>query len=396
MVVAVVLLTAAVVGLVALLALEYRRRAEISDQLARVQAQERATEDVGPRVDEPIASALAAITQGVVVADRSGTTIYENPFAAAFLQGRHGDAVVGHTIERLLGDALVGSFSEEEVQLFGPPRRTVLLHCQPITDARGAVHGAVVLIDDITEQERLDAMRRDFVANISHELRTPVGAMSLLAETLLGETDADVIEPLANRILTEATRMGRTIEDLLELSRIEHGVDLDREGVVIQAVIAEAMDAVAEAAEQREIQVGVVQPDEALLVLGDRRQLRTAIYNLLDNAVKYADQGQGIVSVRARRRDEVVEIEVQDNGIGIPRRDLDRIFERFYRVDRGRSRASGGTGLGLSIVRHVVVNHGGRISVDSVEGEGSSFRLELPGVAGQAGPSTAHPNEVRT
>jgi two-component system, OmpR family, sensor histidine kinase SenX3 len=384
----------AVVSAVALL--ERRRAHADSAAVRRTSAVSRAIEQPAISSDERLAAALSTITQGVVVADAAGDTIFENDFAAGFLRGRHGDAVVGHTIERLLAEALAGRIGEEELHLYGPPRRTVLLNCQPITGDDGALVGAVALIDDVTEQERIDAMRRDFVANISHELRTPVGAMSLLAETLIGEDDPEVVEHLAARILTEATRVTRTIEDLLELSRIEHGLDQDREAVSIQRVVAEAVDAVRAAADQRRVDVGSVQPDQPLLVLGDRRQLRTAIYNLLDNAVKYVGEGDGVVSVRSRQRDDLIEIQVQDNGIGIPRRDLDRIFERFYRVDRGRSRTSGGTGLGLSIVRHVVANHGGRISVDSVEGEGSTFQIELPAVAGQTNPSTPEPNEAST
>lgn len=390
----VILLAAALVA-VATYAVAAQRRHAAEIQRLRVEPAAPIRAAGASTHDDRLAAALSTITQGVVVADAAGATIYENAFAAGFLRGRHGDAVVGHTIERLLAHALRGTAGEEEIQLYGPPRRMLFLHCQPIISEQGELVGAVALIDDVTEQERIDAMRRDFVANISHELRTPVGAMSLLAETLIGEDDPAVIETLAARILNEATRVTRTIEDLLELSRIEHGLDQSREAVPLQRVITEAADAVAAAAEQRGVSVGVSQPEEALLVLGDRRQLRTAIYNLLDNAVKYAVEGEGVVSVRARQHDDVIEVQVQDNGIGIPRRDLDRVFERFYRVDRGRSRASGGTGLGLSIVRHVVANHGGRITVDSTEGEGTTFQMELPAVSSRTD-SAPQQNEANT
>lgn len=322
-------------------------------------------------------AALGSITLGVLLVDESGDTIYKNPFAETFLEGRHGDALVGQTIDELAARALAEAPAEREVQVYGPPRKTLFVTATPIRED-GFDLGAVILIDDITEQERLDAMRRDFVANISHELRTPIGAVSLLAETMADESDPAVIEKLASRISGESERLAHTVDDLLELSRIEHGSDETFEPVVVQHVIGAAHDRVRAAAEQRGIGIGVTMPSEELVVEGDARQLTSAVFNLLDNGVKYIGNDGGVVSVRARQVGREVELVVQDSGIGVPRKDLERIFERFYRVDRGRSRASGGTGLGLAIVRHVVANHGGRISVDSTEGEGTTFTLQLP------------------
>jgi two-component system, OmpR family, sensor histidine kinase SenX3 len=322
-------------------------------------------------------SALASITLGVVLVDEHGSVRYRNPFAASFLEGRHGAAVVGQVIDDLARAALDGAGGEREVQIYGPPRRKLFVSASPIVeDARFL--GAVVMIDDITEQERIDAIRRDFVANISHELRTPIGAMSLLAETLVDETDSEVIATLARRIESEAGRLGSTIEDLLELSRIEHGSDEHFVEVALRGVITTAVDRVRAAADQAGVEIGVTLPARDLHVRGDERQLASALYNLLDNAVKYIGDDGGTVSVRARVVDDQVEIAVQDSGIGVPRKDLDRVFERFYRVDQARSRDSGGTGLGLAIVRHVVANHGGRIAVDSTEGEGTTFTMQLP------------------
>ena len=322
-------------------------------------------------------AALAALTQGVIVVDRSSDVLFHNPFAAGFLEGRHGEAVVGQAIDDLTEAALAGLASEREVQIYGPPRRKLFVSATPIAHDDEAL-GAVVLIDDITEQERLDAIRRDFVANISHELRTPIGAVSLLAETLVDERDPAVIASLAGRLSSEAQRLADTVDDLLQLSRIEHGSDEDFEPVKLQSAIAAAHDRVNAAAEQARVEIGVTAPQAPLMVRGDVLQLTSALFNLLDNGVKYIGAEGGIIAVRARSVDDQIEIVVQDSGIGIPRKDLDRVFERFYRVDRGRSRASGGTGLGLAIVRHVVANHGGRISVDSTEGEGTSFTMLLP------------------
>jgi two-component system sensor histidine kinase SenX3 len=233
----------------------------------------------------------------------------------------------------------------------------------------------------VTERRRLEAVRRDFVANISHELKTPVGALALLAETLLNEDDAAVTQRLAERIVTESFRVGRTIEDLLELSRIESGELPRREPVPVDLVVAEAMERIRPAAEQAGIDLVVREPDRRLAVFGDRRQVVSAIYNLLDNAVKYSDPGSA-VEVFAATDGREVEIAVRDHGIGIPARDLERVFERFYRVDQARSRQTGGTGLGLAIVRHVMQNHDGSVRVDSRPGDGSTFTLCLPTASG--------------
>jgi two-component system sensor histidine kinase SenX3 len=354
-----------------------------TDRLERLAARAPAVKGSGGhRSDsDQYRTALDTITLGVVIVDLDRRIRYRNPFAATFLDGRHGAAVVGHVIDELAATALDADGGEREVQLYGPPRRKLFVSASPILTASGR-EGAVVMIDDITEQERLDAIRRDFVANISHELRTPIGAMSLLAETLVGETDPEIVESLSGRLSLEANRLGRTIEDLLQLSRIEHGSDDDFVPVVIQSVIATAHDRVRAAADQRNVEIGVASPARDLVVRGDERQLSSAVFNLLDNAVKYIGEDGGNVSVRTREVDGQVEIVVQDSGIGVPRKDLDRIFERFYRVDPSRGRDSGGTGLGLSIVRHVIANHGGRIEVESTEGEGTTFTMFLPAANG--------------
>lgn len=314
---------------------------------------------------------------GVVLIDSERQKVFANRFASSFLTARHGDAVVARAIDELARAALEeGVDRDRQVQIYGPPRRTLDVSAHPIRPASEL--GANVLIVDVTEQERINAIRRDFVANISHELRTPIGALSLLAETLADETDHEVVSLLAVRINGEAERLAGTVNDLLQLSEIEHGSDNDFEPVRLQSVVSAATDRVRAAAEQHDVEIGVVMPERDLGVLGDSIQLNSAVYNLLDNAVKYMGGDGGTISVRVRRQDDRIELIVQDSGIGIPRKDIDRIFERFYRVERGRSRASGGTGLGLSIVRHVVVNHGGTIDVDSTEGEGTTFTVDLP------------------
>jgi two-component system sensor histidine kinase SenX3 len=319
--------------------------------------------------------ALDSLPQAVLVFDDGAAIVSHNTAAEAFIAARHSDALIGAAVSELVDDALLGQSSSRTLDLFGPPRRTVVVMTNPLESGSGP--GAVAIIEDITERRRLEAVRTDFVANISHELKTPVGAISLLAETLLAEDDPAVADRLANRILSEAIRVGHTIEDLLELSQIE--VDEPAEfGIVdIGDLIVEAADRIRPAAEQAGITIQVAGSSTALSVRGDRRQLLSAISNLLDNAVKYSDQGSTVDVFPTAAGSEVL-VAIVDRGIGIPVRDIERVFERFYRVDQARSRQTGGTGLGLAIVRHVVVNHRGTVDVESRLGEGSRFTLRLP------------------
>jgi two-component system sensor histidine kinase SenX3 len=320
--------------------------------------------------------AIETIPQGVVMCDDAGDVVYRNGTASSFLEARHSEALVAAAIDELLAGALDGTMDRRTLDLFGPPRRTLVISSYPLDDARRTV-GGLVVIDDVTDRRRLEAIRRDFVANISHELKTPVGALALLAETLLDEGEPAVARRLAERMLHETHRVGRTIDDLLELSRIEAEEAHPLEPVAVHLFVAEAVERARSAAEQRGIPIEVREPDHALTILGDRRQLVSAVYNLLDNATKYSEPGSP-VEVETRFVGGSVEIDVRDHGVGIPSRDLERIFERFYRVDRARSRDTGGTGLGLAIVRHVAGNHDGEARVASREGEGSTFTLSFP------------------
>jgi two-component system sensor histidine kinase SenX3 len=246
---------------------------------------------------------------------------------------------------------------------------------------RESVLGAVAIIEDVSERRRLEAVRRDFVANISHELKTPVGALSLVAETLEGEDDPKIVARLSHRMRTEAERLSRIIEDLLDLSRIESEESPSRDPVPVHLILGQAIERLRPAAQHRGIRLDVEEPPPDVVVRGDRRQLVSAVHNLVDNAIKYSED-ESSVQVKVEDSNGWVDISVADHGIGIPSRDLERIFERFYRVDRARSRDTGGTGLGLSIVRHVAGNHGGEVRVVSREGEGSTFTLRLPGATG--------------
>ncbi|MCU1369494.1 MAG: signal transduction histidine kinase [Ilumatobacteraceae bacterium] len=333
-----------------------------------------------------LVGALDVIPQGIVLADAAGAIVFRNQTAASYLTARHGDALVGSLITELIVAAVRGESTTRTIEIFGPPRRSLQLRSVPLDDPDAA--GAFLVIEDISERQRLEAVRRDFVANISHELKTPVGALGLLAETLLDEDDPAVAHRLTERMRREAFRVARTIDDLLQLSQIETSDAPEHELVGVDQLIGEAVDRTRPAAELRQVDLVVPPAPDGLAVVGDRRQLVSALANLCDNAVKYSDP-HSKVELRARSSGPWAEIEVIDQGIGIPARDQERVFERFYRVDRARSRDTGGTGLGLAIVRHVVQNHDGEIAVSSREGDGSTFTLRLP--IGPADPS--HPEE---
>ncbi len=328
----------------------------------------------------PMSEVVEGARIGVIVSDATGSVVYRNP-AAQVLSGTHAGVLVDEAIERHLRQAGSGTRTEETIELYGPPKRVVFVTAAPIASG-----GAYAFIEDITERRRIDAVRTDFVANISHELKTPVGALAVLAETLADEDDPATIRRIADRMLEEAHRAARTIDDLMELSRIELGGEHVRGGVDTGDIIRAAVERVAEIATRREITIDWLDPDQSVSVTGDQRQLVSAVGNLVENAVKYSEIG-GLVQIRARVVGPWIEFMVTDQGPGIPSRDLDRIFERFYRVDKARGRDTGGTGLGLSIVRHVATNHGGDVQVSSREGEGSTFVLRIPTTAAGEHPS---------
>ncbi|MEY9839174.1 sensor histidine kinase [Streptacidiphilus sp. EB103A] len=240
----------------------------------------------------------------------------------------------------------------------------------------------LVLVEDLTEARRIEAVRRDFVANVSHELKTPVGALSLLSEAVQDASDdPEAVRRFAGRMLIEATRLTSLVQEIIELSRVQDDDRLvDAEPVAVDELVAEAMDRCRHQAAAKQITMaagGIA----GLYLHGNRGQLAAALGNLVENAVNYSPV-RTRVAIAARKvpgsRTDTVEISVTDQGTGISEKDRERIFERFYRVDPARSRATGGTGLGLSIVKHVAASHGGTVSVWSVEGQGSTFTLRLP------------------
>lgn len=333
----------------------------------------------------PAAEVLEELRLGVAISGRDGVGEFRNSAARA-MSGTHAGVLLDDAIARHLARGLSGIRSDEVIELYGPPKAVFVVRSAPLPGG-----GSVAFVEDVSERRRIDQVRTDFVANVSHELKTPVGAMSVLAETLHDEDDLDTIHRLAGRMLAEAERATNTIDDLMELSRIELGGDRVVEPVRIGEIVAGAIERVRELAARRGIAITTLDPvdpegrrSDVMIVDGDRRQLTSALGNLVENAVKYSDDG-AVVQIRVRRSGDTVEVSVADHGIGIPAGDVDRVFERFYRVDRARSRATGGSGLGLSIVRHVATHHGGDVVVQSAEGEGSTFTLRLPVAAALRG-----------
>jgi two-component system sensor histidine kinase SenX3 len=235
-----------------------------------------------------------------------------------------------------------------------------------------------VLIFDDTEARRLDAVRRDFVANISHELKTPIGGISILAEALAeGSNDPELVKNFSERMLIEANRLSHLVQEIIDLSRIQDQNTMQNSEIIsLNKVVEEAIYQSKIRAEKRHVEINFA-AEEEVEFFGDRKQLVMAISNLVENAINYSPERTS-VNVVLRKNEDVAEIAISDQGVGIAESDIERIFERFYRVDSARSRDTGGTGLGLSIVKHVISNHGGDIQVWSVPGTGSTFTVLLP------------------
>jgi len=285
--------------------------------------------------------------------------------------------------------------SEDLMALIRVARRTNETHRSRIEIARGPIGAGkrefevsvsplndegmvLVLISDQSEARRIDAVRRDFVANVSHELQTPIGALGLLSEAILGAKDQpDAVVKFASRMQIEAKRLTDLVQEIIDLSRLQSSDPLQKAfDVEASDVVREAVAQAALSAESRKITVEIGEIEDAT-VIGDRDQLIMAVLNLVENAINYSPENTK-VSVVVKVKQELLEISVTDQGIGIAEGELARVFERFYRVDPARSRMTGGTGLGLSIVKHVALNHGGDIKVWSKEGVGSTFTLQLP------------------
>ncbi|MCZ7644981.1 MAG: cell wall metabolism sensor histidine kinase WalK [Planctomycetota bacterium] len=337
-----------------------------------------------------LAAVLASMAEGVIAVDRDERIVHLNEAARKILRLQAGD-LTGHKIweatrTREVCDALAQALgsdgaSERELRLVAPPRDLyVKLHASPLRGSDGQLSGAVVIIEDITDLRRLEEVRRDFVANVSHELKTPLTAIRGLVETLLEDPAMDEATRMRflEKVHRQGLRLSQIVVDLLTLSRAESdGAVLDREHLDLREPALESARVLRASADDRRIQISVEACEGALPVKGDYEVLRQAIDNLLDNAIKYTPPG-GQIWLRLKQEDRHALVEVQDTGIGIDPVHQKRIFERFYRVDKARSRELGGTGLGLSIVKHIALALGGRVSLESFPGRGSTFRIHLP------------------
>jgi two-component system sensor histidine kinase SenX3 len=335
------------------------------------------------RLPAGLVAVLGVLSSSAVVIDSSDRVI-EASEAARTLGLVNGDElVVGELLALARQVRRDGEIREGEIDIStgGIPRRTTsfAVRVAPLGPGVGGGGLVLLLVEDQTERRRVEEVRRDFVANTSHELKTPVGALALLAETVEDAADdPEAVRRFAGRMRQEATRLTNLVQDMITLSRIQAAEPIpDPMPVDLDTVVAEALDRGRMKATARGIELAST-GTKRLFVLGDEELLVTALRNLLDNAVAYSPEKTRVVVSMKRVSADAVELSVADQGIGIPERDLERIFERFYRVDPARSRATGGTGLGLAIVKHVTAAHGGIVTVISKEGAGSTFTLRLP------------------
>lgn len=344
--------------------------------------------------EDLLQSVLNNMTGGIVMVNGSGHIMLINRAAERML-GVDAEVITGksyrelkqhYELTKLMKEGLENRNSfHEERNLYYPVESIVRLDGVPMVQEDGAYRGMLFLLQDVSDIRRLERMRSEFVANVSHELKTPLAAVKGFAETLLGGgvSDEKTARSFLQIIYDESERLNRLIGDILELSSIESKrVQMDYSPIHLQAFFETISEMMRTVAEKKRISLELDVPEE-LFMEGDEDKLRQIFMNLLSNAINYTQEG-GRVKLTAREKlhngqsEDIVQFIVKDSGIGIPKKDLPRIFERFYRVDKARSRGSGGTGLGLSIVKHLVDMHHGRIDVESELGVGSSFIIELP------------------
>jgi two-component system phosphate regulon sensor histidine kinase PhoR len=330
---------------------------------------------------------LDGMIEGLVVLDSRGRIARANraaeamfSFSRMMIGGTLLQAIRNHEVAALAARAAAGTTAiEHEVRLEGPKPRILQVSAVALRDANGATTGAVLVFHEVTRLRELEAMRQDFVANVSHELRTPLSMIKSAAETLIdgGRNDPAITTRFLEIIDKHASRLTLLIDDLLLLARLDSGrIELKFQPVNLRAAVQEALQDAALVARARNVALVNEVPVE-LAALGDAERLHQVLTNLIDNAIKYG-RADGRVIVTGRAAADRVEFAVRDDGPGIPADALARIFERFYRVDKARSREQGGTGLGLAIVKNVVQAHNGDVRVESTPGAGTEFTISLP------------------
>ncbi len=365
-------------------ALAVRERRSFHVERQHGAALERSAEELRGRIqslDEErraMETVLSSMEEGVVLFGADGGVLLANTAASRHLGSRPSSltALLPLALERAVRTAAEERATVAVEVETGAPSRWLRASAIP-------VGGSVLLVlRDVTQPKRVEAVRRDFIANASHELKTPAASIQAAAETIRTaiSEDPEVVARFAEQLEREATRLSRIVSDLLDLSRLESGSDLD-ELVALDRLLREELERFEEVAADAQVTLSV-RTEVTPPVRGSARDLSLLVHNLVDNAIRYTKPG-GRVGVAVFAEDGEVLLKVEDTGTGIPSRDLSRIFERFYRVDRARSRETGGTGLGLSIVKHIAENHGGTVEVHSELGRGTTFLVRLP--AGAAG-----------
>ncbi|MBI2265092.1 MAG: PAS domain-containing protein [Armatimonadetes bacterium] len=335
---------------------------------------------------------ISHLADGVILVDEGGKILLVNNGFADILN-LDPDLLVGRRKEDLPADSQIRPLVEEmcrqqsfssELQISDETDASEVkylhVHGIALKGADGEKAGAVAVLHDLTRIYQSERMRQEFVANVSHELRTPVTTILVMAESLLGgaQEDPSVAEQFLKNIASESERLGKLIVDLLEISRFDSGeIRLEKTPFVIADLIRQTVQKLSPQAHQKGVAVQTDLLPSSIWVCADEERMNQVLINLLDNAIKYT-QGGGKVSIACWELGGVVKIQISDTGVGIPQDDLPRIFERFYRVDKARSRAQGGTGLGLSIAKYFVEAHGGTIIVESKEGKGTAFTIALP------------------
>src|SRR5882757_958469 len=364
-------------GVIAVLAFRWSEREQ-----ARPTRSALRPDHLSPVLPPGVDTVLSVLRSSAVVLNEGDTVVKASSAAYALGLVRGGRLAVDQMLQMARETRRDGEIRQVELDL---PRRGAGRGEGLAVSARVAPLGSrlvLLLVEDLTEARRIEAVRRDFVANVSHELKTPVGALSLLSEAVMDAAeDPEAVHRFAGRMQTEATRLTSLVQEIIDLSRVQNDDLLDdAEPIAVDDLVAEAVDRCRHQANAKQITMATGTTPE-LYIWGNRGQLAAALGNLVENAVNYSP-ARTRVGIAGRKigaqGGDLIEISVTDQGIGISEKERDRVFERFYRVDPARSRATGGTGLGLSIVKHVAASHGGEVTVWSAEGQGSTFTLRLP------------------
>lgn len=331
---------------------------------------------------------LSSMFEGIMLTNERGEILLMNPslrklfLIASSAEGRSPLEVIRNNVIQEIVDRVLNENRKvitQEVEVSIPEHKTIMINGVPIIKD-DIIEGAVFVFHDITELKRLEEVRKDFVANVSHELRTPISNIKGYAETLLdGKVDdKDTIKEFLGIIYQDSNRLANLIDDLLDLSKIESGkMKMKFEPLEILPIVNRCVKVLEKSAKDKSLSIKLDVPDHLPNVVGDHKRLLQVFLNLLDNAIKYTPEG-GSITVIAAGKENVIQVDISDTGIGISEIDLPRIFERFYRVDKARSRELGGTGLGLSIVKHIIQAHNGQVWAQSTPGRGSTFSFTIP------------------